>query len=972
MLTYSDVESPDTSAPVPRGVSVVLSVAKLSPGQEAYYEASVARGLDDYYAGRGESPGVWHGGGAEGLGLVGVVADGDLGRLMGGVDPASGARLRAAVAVRRIRVEQLDAATGERRPVERELRPVAGFDLVFGAPKSVSLLHALGDERVRFEVSQAHQVAWEAALAYLEDVACVTRQRRNGVVRERAGGFVASAFAHRTSRALEPHLHTHVIVANAAQSLDGRWRALDGDLLLRTHRLASGSLYQAQLRYELTSRLGVDWQPVVKGMAEIRGVPEAALRAFSTRRSQVVAHLAEHATTGWRAAQVAAVATRDPKTTPDLVELRGEWEARAAQHDFGPVERNALLDQVRWRPQSVSERHFEESRLLGEEGLCEKRAAFTDADLVSAWAAALPKGAPARSVRTLAELFADDARVLALDTEAPAAGVPRRFTTRQLAGIEQHALMLALDGRAAGSPGVSVARVQTIVAQHHPYLSDEQLGMVLDAASSRNRVVCVVGHAGSGKTTGLRALRDVLARSGVRMLGAAPSGVAAEQLVSETEIPSGTLHRLVAHADRDGLPSRVVVVVDEAAMADTRTLHRLLEHATRAQGKVILVGDDAQLGAVGPGGLYAALVERLGATRLSTNHRQHDPTERDALRSLREGSADDYLAYAAKSGRLTLAGTPEEARSLLLVDWHTAQQQAPDAVMIAYRRIDVETLNHAARTLRRRDGRLDADRHTTPDGRGFAIGDQVICLHNAPAIGIVNGTRGELVRVDQGQLTIRTPAGDRQLPQRYADDGYLAHGYAITGHKSQGQTVSKAFVLAPDRGELKEWAYVAASRARDETHIYLAEATLDPEHATPAFAAPREEVLELLAAAARRPANERLATDTPRETLPQLVERRDRLRGDANRTLRLAQDAERDLDRLGPIRRRTRGPQLLLTIDESRTNLAAMGVEIDRLDAAIQTRQLEIAERVRARRLEQPTRGRSLERGLDVGQGIDR
>lgn len=109
----------------------MLSIAKLSPGQEAYYESSVAKGLDDYYAGRGESPGVWHGAGASGLGLVGVVGDGDLGRLMRVLDPATERQLRTVVSLRRVRVEQLDATTGERRLVEPELRPVAGFDLVF-------------------------------------------------------------------------------------------------------------------------------------------------------------------------------------------------------------------------------------------------------------------------------------------------------------------------------------------------------------------------------------------------------------------------------------------------------------------------------------------------------------------------------------------------------------------------------------------------------------------------------------------------------------------------------------------------------------------------------------------------------------------------------------------------------------------------------------------------------------------------
>ena len=143
----------------------MLSVAKLAPGQETYYERSVAQGLDDYYAGRGESPGVWAGRGASGLGLVGVVRDGDLGKLISGADPATGKRLREHARARTITVERIDRQTGERRTEQRELRPVAGFDLVFGAPKSVSVLHALGDHDARLAVSQAHESAWQAALS---------------------------------------------------------------------------------------------------------------------------------------------------------------------------------------------------------------------------------------------------------------------------------------------------------------------------------------------------------------------------------------------------------------------------------------------------------------------------------------------------------------------------------------------------------------------------------------------------------------------------------------------------------------------------------------------------------------------------------------------------------------------------------------------------------------------------------------
>lgn len=320
----------------------MLSVAKLTLGQEAYYEQQVARGLDDYYAGRGESPGIWAGSGSEGLGLVGVVEDDHLGTLLRGVNPASNEVLRTPVRERTITVRTLDVERGEWRAEEKRLAPVSGYDLVFSCPKSVSLMHALtDDERVRREVSEAHENAWQAALAYLERDACVVRRGKGGQRREQGGGFVAATFRHRTSRARDPHLHTHVIVANLTRTADNKWRALDGEALLKTYRLAAGYLYEAQLRHELTRRLGLVWTQPVKGMAELEQVPKAAIRAFSTRRKSLVEHMEALGTEGFAAARVAALATREAKEQVDLGRLREEWKARAAEHGLGRRARQA-------------------------------------------------------------------------------------------------------------------------------------------------------------------------------------------------------------------------------------------------------------------------------------------------------------------------------------------------------------------------------------------------------------------------------------------------------------------------------------------------------------------------------------------------------------------------------------------------------------------------------------------------------
>jgi len=332
----------------------VLSVAKLTLGQEAYYEQQVVRGLDDYYAGRGESPGVWAGRGAAELELSGVVGDGDLGTLLRGIDPATGKQLRKPVRERTIRVRALDE-TGKWVEDWKPLKPLSGYDLVFSCPKSVSLLHALtDDERVRREISEAHETSWQASLAYLEREACVVRRGKGGKLRVHGQGFVAAAFRHRTSRAQDPHLHTHVVVANMTQAEDGTWLALDGEAILKTYRLAAGYLYEANLRHELTRRLGVSWTEPVKGMAEFERVPEEAIRAFSRRRQSLVEHMEAMGTDGFAASRMAALATREQKEQVDLPRLREEWKARAAEHGLGRRHRFGLGWRCRFgtRPRS--------------------------------------------------------------------------------------------------------------------------------------------------------------------------------------------------------------------------------------------------------------------------------------------------------------------------------------------------------------------------------------------------------------------------------------------------------------------------------------------------------------------------------------------------------------------------------------------------------------------------------------------
>ena len=697
----------------------MLSVAKLTLGQEAYYEQQVARGVDDYYAGRGESPGIWAGSGSAGLGLVGVVEDGDLGTLLRGVNPADAERLRSPVRERAITVRTLDVESGEWREEQKRLAPVSGYDLVFSCPKSVSLLHALTDEaQVRREISEAHEASWQAALAYLEREACVVRRGKGGAIREHGAGFVGAAFRHRTSRAQDPHLHTHVIVANMTRTEHGEWRALDGEAILKSYRLAAGYLYEAQLRHELTVRLGVEWTEPVKGMAEIAGTPEEAMRAFSTRRQSLLEHMEALGTEGFAAARVAALATREAKEQSDLPRLRQDWQARAAEHGLGRRELETLVN-PRPVPHRQVEREQLAARLFGRDGLTEKRTTFTMPELVRAVAGSAPSGASVDEVLEAAEELSRFPGVELIEPgDTP--GRPARFTTRELVAVEREALALALAGRDADAPRPDrKLLLRTLIRADG--LTNEQRHLVHDASLSRDRVVCVVGVAGAGKTTALRALSDAHRDSNVVVLGAAPSGRAADELQAATGIPSRTMHRLLLDGCEQELPRGCVLVVDEAGMAETRVLAPLLRLVEHAQGKALLIGDPAQLPSVGAGGLYPALCERLGTIELGANHRQRDPLEREALATLRGGNPEPYLAHAAERGRLAVDDDPTAAKQRLLADWwQTAQRNRADNVMLAYRRDDVRELNQAAQALMHRSGRLGREAATFGD-REFRV-----------------------------------------------------------------------------------------------------------------------------------------------------------------------------------------------------------------------------------------------------------
>jgi conjugative relaxase-like TrwC/TraI family protein len=796
----------------------VLSIGKLTGGADSarYYERRVASGREDYYTGRGESAGRWTGDGARLLGLEGEVAAGELEALLvGGTAPGSGEPLRL-------------TATS-----------VQGFDLTFSAPKSVSVLYAVGEEDVRRAVVDAHEQAVEQALGYLEREAVQVRRGQGGWLKEHGGGLVAGAYRHRTSRAGDPQLHTHVVAANMARGADGRWTALHAAPLY-THAKTAGYLYQSALRDQLTIELGVRWGAVSRGSAEIVGVPSEVLEHFSQRRAEIREAMAQRGTVGSDAARVAALDTRRAKEYGVAgATIYDAWRARAAEHG---LDRDTVAGLVDHDPPEVREEQVQRAAALmaGEAGLTAQASTFTRREALQAWAEQHPHGAPVERVEALADTWLASDLVVKVDGDAVArsrsgviatragarvAEVDDRYSTPGMLETEQRLVDASQARRATGA---GVAHPATVDAALHarPFLAGEQAAMVRELTGSGDGVQVVLAKAGAGKTTALDAAREAWQRSGISVQGTALGSMAAKEL-RDSGVSACTIARLLLDVQQYGLPKASVLIVDEAGMVGTRTLAILADQAQRAGAKLVLVGDDKQLPEIDAGGAFRGLAHRLGAVELRHNRRQRDPEDRRALDEHRAGRPDELVESLRRRGRVTVAPDVQQTRQSLVSDWWQGARAegVENAVMIALRRSEVRELNDLARERMRQDGRL-GDRELVLEERAFAVGDRVVTRHNAPALGVVNGGRGTITHIDEAGARLRLD-DDRQvqLPAGYVTgfrghQPYLEHGYAITANGIQGGTTQRAYVLGSE--ELyQEWGYVAFSRHRVEARFYV-------------------------------------------------------------------------------------------------------------------------------------------------------
>ena len=341
-----------------------------------------------------------------------------------------------------------------------------------------------------------------------------------------------------------------------------------------------------------------------------------------------------------------------------------------------------------------------------------------------------------------------------------------------------------------------------------------------------------MGPAGTGKTAVMAVISQLAALTGTPIVGAALAARAAAGLQTATGIRSTSLTRLLNQPDdAPGLPSGVVVVVDEAGMVGTRQLAAVSDLVEQADGKLFLIGDDHQLPEIDAGGLFRALANRLPSIELKDNIRQEHTWERAALAELRNGSVDRAIAKYRQHRRLIIGHDRDDTIARAVGDWYrhvTATGDLTSGLLIGYDNDTVVELNRHARNHLSASQRLNGPTLDT-GARVFQAGDRILCRKNQDRLDVLNGDLGTVVAVDPDHetLTVRLDRDPqtRDLPGWYLNQNHVDYGYALTGHKAQGVTTGHTFTII-DGGTNREWAYMAMSRGRHSNTLYLA----NPKH----------------------------------------------------------------------------------------------------------------------------------------------
>ena len=515
------------------------------------------------------------------------------------------------------------------------------------------------------------------------------------------------------------------------------------------------------------------------------------------------------------------------------INVRVDATATHAQEHIGPLRMRAATSEANERAKEIARANAEAARDPSKvlEALTRNNATFSERDLDRYLAKHIFDETERRSVY---------ARVLGRGETLPlfereTGEASGRFTTRPVRAEEREALGEAralTDARHHKSAPES-AKARALAGKS---LREDQRA-AFDHATGEGGLKIVEGRAGTGKSFTLAAIRDAHQAQGRGVIGLAPTNSVAEDLKADGFSRASTVHAELFRLKngRAIWDKSTVVIVDEAAMLDTRVTRELLVEARRSGAKLILAGDDRQLASIERGGLFSELKQRHGSAEITEVTRQKVDWQRQAARDLAEGNFAEAVSAFAKNGAIHWSEKQGQAREALVERWRqdTARDPAATRFVFAYTNKDVNALNEDLRAARRERGELSGEdvRFETKHGAAmFAVGDRVQFTDTRKSAKIYNGNVGTITGLDartgllHAQLDGPQGGPGREVTWSASEFDGFRHGYAGTIYKGQGKTLDHTYLYHTEHWR-QAASYVALTRQRESATIFVARET---------------------------------------------------------------------------------------------------------------------------------------------------
>lgn len=723
-----------------------------------------------------------------------------------------------------------------------------GYDVTISAPLDVSVAFALASDPTEKEaIHAAHRNAVQRAMEAFE---AMSETRRNKAGKDAIGvdGLIWSSHHHYAARADEatgemgPNLHTHNLLYNLSLGNDGEEATLDASEIFR-YRKATDEVYKTELYHGMKAlgyevdrirELDDDGQETGRVYARIAGLDEEVTDRYGNRRKELLAYAAKHNVSN----QQATLATRKDKDEPPYHELIEHWQETLKGFDVS----TESLKQAKGNAHEMA--HKSPAELL--ERLHATDAIFCDHNLIEILGQEYAGSVSVPELYELVEAFKQDnglVRVnpMQLHDDDKGDSLARRHTQERYCApcmlkIEQEVVANAIERTTETHHHVPQAELDRVVEDYEKtkgfQLSKEQRAALNHVARSGG--VCnLSGLAGTGKTTIAECYKAAFESQGFQLLGVCVSNAAAEKLEAESGMSSVSMAQMLYDLDKGKIPFRKadVIVVDEAGMVDARDTHKLFWHASKAGAKVIMQGDLEQLQSIGASSGMALTKSAVGDVKLTEIRRQGKQEDRETALSFyatdENGQIID-LKKASRSRAQTLdkgnqlkarlldnireTATEKEARDQLLHEYFEDSTTLEEKLVIAHTRADVAALNAGIRAGLKERGQLDKEEvviESRDKGRKFDLalskGDQILFTAKSKDLGVINGTQAVVEHIKPSRkgghdiiVSIRSETKDngRRVTFNSHEMKALAHRYAGTVHKSQGQGKREVYHLA--------------------------------------------------------------------------------------------------------------------------------------------------------------------------------